>query len=65
MKRLKLWVRRLMLLRHDVGGAVFVEYLLLLTLIGIGVICGLATLKDSLIHELNDLAEAIGSITCP
>ena len=48
-----------------VRGAVFVEYLLLLTLIGIGVICGLAVLKDALIHELNDLATAITNITCP
>ncbi len=52
-------------LRHDDRGAVFVEYLLLLTLVGIGVICGLATLKDALISELNDLADAILAITCP
>ena len=58
-------IRRLLLLRRDVRGAVFVEYLLLLTLVGIGVICGLATLKDSLISELNDLADAITAITCP
>ena len=58
-------IRRLLLLRRDVRGAVFVEYLLLLTLVGIGVICGLATLKDSLILELNDLADAIAAITCP
>lgn len=54
-----------MRLRSDERGAVFVEYLLLLTLVGIGVICGLATLKDALIAELNDLAEAILAITCP
>ena len=35
------------------------------TLIGIGVICGLATLKDALINELYDLADAINAITCP
>jgi Flp pilus assembly pilin Flp len=58
-------IRRLCRLRHDVGAAVFVEYLLLLTLVGIGVICGLATLKTALIAELNDLATAINSITCP
>ena len=58
-------IRRLLLLRRDVRGAVFVEYLLLLTLVGIGVICGLAALKDSLILELNDLADAIAAITCP
>ena len=62
MKRL---INRLLRLRHEVGGAVFVEYLLLLTIIGIGVICGLATLKGALIAELNDLATAIEAITCP
>ncbi len=62
MRRLISWFVRL---RRDVRGAVFVEYLLLLTLIGIGVICGLATLRDSLVAELNDLAEAINAITCP
>lgn len=62
MKRL---IKRLLRLRHEVGGAVFVEYLLLLTIIGIGVICGLATLKGALIAELNDLAAAIEAITCP
>ena len=65
MKRVRQLIRRFAQLRHDVGGAVFVEYLLLLTIVGIGIICGLATLKDSLIAELNDLAEAIGAITCP
>ena len=58
-------MKRLLRLRRDVGAAVFVEYLLLLTIIGIGVICGLAVLKDALIAELNDLASAIEAITCP
>ena len=58
-------IKRLLRLRHEVSGAVFVEYLLLLTIIGIGVICGLATLKDALINELNELAAAIEAITCP
>ena len=62
---MKLLIRTARKLRHDVRGAVFVEYLLLLTLVGIGVICGLATLKDALISELNDLATAIGAITFP
>lgn len=62
MKFLRRWWLRL---RCDVRGAVFVEYLLLLTLVGIGVICGLAVLKDALINELNELAAAINSITCP
>ncbi len=62
MKRLLAKIKRL---RDEVHGAVFVEYLLLTTLIGIGVICGLAVLKDALIHELTDLATAITNITCP
>jgi Flp pilus assembly pilin Flp len=62
---MKKLIRRLLRLRGDVYGAVFVEYVLLVTLVGIGVICGLATLKSSLISELKDLATAIGAIVCP
>ncbi len=62
---MKKLIRQLLRLRYDVSGAVFVEYVLLVTLVGIGVICGLATLKGSLIAELNDLADAIGAIVCP
>ncbi len=43
-------------------GSVFVEYLLLLTIVGIGVIVGLTTLRDALNSELNDLAQAVLSI---
>ena len=43
-------------------GAVFVEYLLLVTLVGIGVIAGLAALRGALVNELNDLAAAIMAI---
>lgn len=43
-------------------GAVFVEYLLLVTLVGLGVIVGLATLRSALINELGDLAQAINAI---
>jgi Flp pilus assembly pilin Flp len=49
--------------RRQNEGSVFVEYLLLLTLIGIGVIAGLATVRSALINELNDLAQAINAIT--
>ena len=48
---------------HDTRGGVFVEYLLLLTIVGIGVIAGLATVRSALISELLDLANAIASIT--
>lgn len=42
---------------------VFVEYLLLLTIVGIGVIAGLAALRGALTSELIDLANAIASIS--
>ncbi len=48
---------------QDTQGGVFVEYLLLLTIVGIGVIAGLATVRSALISELLDLANAIASIT--
>lgn len=51
------------LLFKDESGTIFVEYLLLLTIVGIGVIAGLATLRGALISELIDLANAIASIT--
>ena len=44
-------------------GGVFVEYLLLLTIVGIGAIVGLATVRAALIGELFDLAEAIDAIS--
>ena len=43
-------------------GAVFVEYLLLVTLVGFGVIVGLAALRQALVNELLDLANAINAI---
>jgi len=58
-------VGRLRQLRRDVGGSIFVEYLLLLTLVGIGVIVGLAAVRTALINELLDLAQAINAISCP
>ena len=60
MKRLFNWLSRL---RKDKRGEVFVEYILLLTIVGIGVIVGLAVLKDSLLNELQELSEAILAIT--
>ncbi len=46
-------------------GAIFVEYLLLLTIVGIGVIVGLASVREALVNELNQLAAAINAITPP
>jgi pilus assembly protein Flp/PilA len=43
-------------------GAIFVEYLLLVTLVGLGVIVGLAALRTALVNELMDLANAINAI---
>lgn len=43
-------------------GAVFVEYLLLVSLVGLGVIVGLVTVRSALINELQDLANAISAI---
>lgn len=43
-------------------GAVTVEYLLLVTLVGIGVLVGLATVRNALVDELDDVAAAINAI---
>jgi Flp pilus assembly pilin Flp len=48
--------------QHDENGSVFVEYLLLLTIVGIGVIAGLATVRGALLNELVELAKAIAAI---
>lgn len=40
-------------------GSVVLEYLLLATIVGIGVIVGLAVVRDALVTELKDLAFAI------
>ncbi|MCO6457527.1 MAG: hypothetical protein J5I93_19680 [Pirellulaceae bacterium] len=50
-------------LRTQVDGSVFVEYLLLITLVGIGIIAGLATVRAALLNELLDLANAINAIS--
>ncbi|QDU99216.1 Flp family type IVb pilin [Lignipirellula cremea] len=47
---------------QDRRGGVFVEYLLLLTIVGIGAIAGLAVVRGALIAELFDLAAAIDAI---
>lgn len=40
-------------------GSIAVEYLLLATIVGIGLIAGLACVRDALVAELRDLAQAI------
>ncbi len=47
---------------RDTRGGIFVEYLLLLTIVGIGVIAGLATIRGALLNELLELADAINAI---
>lgn len=47
------------------SGSVFVEYLLLVTLVGIGVLAGLASVRSALVNELLDLANAINAINSP
>ena len=59
MKRFLLVARRLW---RNEAGSVFVEYILLLTLVGLGGIVGLAVLRDALINELTQLAQAISNI---
>lgn len=43
-------------------GSIFVEYILLITIVGLGVIVGLATIRGALVNELIDLANAINAI---
>ncbi len=63
MNRKALWLtHRLRKLWTGVRGGVFVEYILLLTIVGIGAIVGLAVLRDALIDELDQLAAAIQAI---
>ncbi len=50
---------------RQVDGAVFVEYLLLVTLVGIGVIAGLAAVRVALLNELQDITNAIMNISGP
>ncbi|GAA4439322.1 hypothetical protein [Bremerella cremea] len=58
------WIKQqIRQLAGDCRGSVFVEYLLLLTIVGIGVIAGLATVRGSLLNELLELAEAITNLS--
>jgi Flp pilus assembly pilin Flp len=57
---MKQTIRRLV---QGTDGGVFVEYLLLMTIVGIGVIAGLATVRGALLNELLELANAIAAIT--
>lgn len=54
--------QRFRFLFQDCRGSVFVEYLLLVTIVGIGTIAGLVTIRGALLSELVDLADAIASM---
>lgn len=56
MSLLPSWLRQF---AQRTDGAVFVEYLLLLTIVGIGTIAGLAAVRGALLNELLELAQAI------
>jgi Flp pilus assembly pilin Flp len=43
-------------------GSVTVEYILVATLLGIGLVVGAAALKDAIAAELNDIATTISAI---
>lgn len=60
--RIRHWADRFNHLIRDTRGGIFVEYLLLLTIVGIGVIAGLATIRGALLNELLELADAINAI---
>lgn len=51
--------------RRSRRGTVTVEYLLLATIVGIGVIVGLATVRDAMVTELQEIAGAITQIVVP
>ncbi len=51
--------------RRPAKGAVFAEYLVLLTVVGIGVVAGIAAVRLALITEIGDLFTAIANVTCP
>jgi Flp pilus assembly pilin Flp len=59
MKRLR---NRLARLWNDRRGGVFVEYILVLTIVGLGAIVGLAVLRNALVDELLQLAAAVQAI---
>ena len=46
----------------DTRGNVFVEYLLLMSIVGIGGIAGLATVRGALLNELLELANSIAAL---
>ena len=48
--------------KDECGAIVSTELVLVITILGIGMIVGLATLRNAVVTELADTAEAIGSV---
>jgi len=48
--------------KHRSRGAIVAEYILTLTLVGIGAIVGLVAVRNALVAELKDLAMAITNL---
>ena len=61
-KPFRLAVHRVRAFVHDTEASIFVEYLLLMTIVGIGTIAGLATVRGALLNELIELANSISAI---
>ena len=62
LKKLQLKTKKL---TTRIKGTVVIEYLLLVTLVGLGVIVGMSVLREALVNELTDLANAINAINSP
>ena len=60
--RIQRWFNLMSRMLQDTRGGIFVEYLLLLTIVGIGVIAGLAPIRGALLNELLELADANNAI---
>ncbi len=50
------------LLNDEAGFIVSAELILVATLLVVGLVVGLAEIQHSVVHELNDVADAIGSL---
>lgn len=55
-------LKRIQKLCSQDDGGIFVEYLLLMIIVGIGGIAGLAVVRGALLNELLELASAISAI---
>jgi Flp pilus assembly pilin Flp len=62
LKKLQLKTKKL---TTRIKGTIVIEYLLLVTLVGLGVIVGMSVLREALVNELTDLANAINAINSP